>query len=334
MKRLMLLGASSIMIASGILTAPAAQAQSGGGIPESLADGKEDFHNAAVYDDNLVVHGDACLTAATETDPDSAIPACGDDLIGPVPRIGKEPGYLMLTDQGNNRRGSIIHNDPIPAEQGIEVTFAQWQYSDEGADGISFFLTDGDTDVEDVGGYGGSLGYAPLVGNPGIEGGFLGLGLDAWGNFSADSEGRGEGCPAEYQAPDHLSDTSGRAPENIALRGPGDGLEGYCLLDTTATDEVVGEEGDTTLYGSTLPHMVGDFTRDIAKRLVRLTVSGHDNPEVTVDMDFLDGNGWVRALEATVPFEAPDSYKYGFAASTGAMTDVHLIRHLRIDAYN
>ena len=60
---------------------------------------------------------------------------------------------------------------------------------EKGADGISFFLIDGTATPTKAGGFGGSLGYAqntspPAPTIPGIVGGYLGVGLDEFGNYS------------------------------------------------------------------------------------------------------------------------------------------------------
>nr|WP_277605952.1 hypothetical protein [Glycomyces sp. L485] len=247
---------------------------------------------------------------------------------------GETPGYLQLTDAGGFKTSGVLYNRPLENDGGIEVHFAQYQYGGAGADGISFFLVDGETDLAEAGAYGGSLGYAQLGDLSGVDGGYLGLGLDSWGNFSADTEGRGTGCPENQRAPDHLQTSTARAPDNVALRGPGSGSEGYCLLATTATDEIVGTgvRGDD-LYGSSFPEALSVDSLEAAKRLVKLKVNDDPMPEVTVDIDFLDGDGWQRVLEATVPVEAPDTFKFGFAASTGAANDVHLLRHLRVETF-
>ncbi|WP_442904663.1 hypothetical protein [Glycomyces sp. MUSA5-2] len=334
MKRMAILGAGSMLLAAALAAIPATAAGAQGA--EELT--KKLLVNAPFTGkgDNLppdAISLDACLTAATEIKGANEFGSCADQNIGPVPESGKSPGYLQLTDAGLYDTGAAIYNHALPNKGGIEVTFAQWQYGGTGADGISFFLVDGDTDLTSVGAYGGSLGYAQHTNTPGIEGGYLGLGLDAWGNFSADTEGRGTGCPEDYRAPAHLQIPFNKAPDNVALRGPGDGMNGYCLLATTATDEKIGEYNNGDVYGTTFPESLrGDSLAD-GKRLVKLKVGDGEHPKVTVDIDFQDGAGWVRVLESEVPFAAPDTFKIGFAASTGGATDVHLIRHLRVETF-
>jgi hypothetical protein len=281
---------------------------------------------------------DACLTAATGPGGADAFGSCSDHADGPVPTSGKEPGFLQLTDAGRYETGGVVYNKALPSKHGIEVTFAQYQYGGSGADGIAFFLVDGDTDLTETGAFGGSLGYAQFeaAGHviEGVDGGYLGLGLDAWGNFAADTEGRGDGCAEGRQAPAHLRVETNKAPDNVTLRGPGQGHDGYCLLATTATDEKIGTYSAGDIYGTELPESLDGDTLADAKRLVKLkVVPDGDEAKVTVDIDFLKGDGWTRVLESKVPEALPDTFKFGFASSTGGATDVHLIRHLRVEAF-
>ncbi|MFG3342800.1 hypothetical protein [Glycomyces sp. NPDC048151] len=331
MKRIAMAGAGSMLLAAALAAVPASAGA------EDAEEKKQVLVSAPMTGDgenlpDTVLSLDACLTGQTIPVGPSGWPAC-NDLTGPVPEAGKTPGYLQLTDASNHNTGAAILNKALPNKGGIEVTFAQYQYGGTGADGISFFLVDGETDLTESGAFGGSLGYAQLGDIPGVDGGYLGLGLDAWGNFSADTEGRGTGCPEDYQAPEYLRTAFNRAPDNVALRGPGQGLEGYCLLATTATDEKIGTVSNGDLYGTTFPESLRSESIDDAKRLVKLKVTGGDQPKVTVDLDFLDGGGWQRVLETSVPFAAPETFKIGFASSTGGKTDVHLIRHLRVETF-
>ncbi len=57
----------------------------------------------------------------------------------------------------------MLFDSPVPVQDGLEVTFEQWQYGGTTrtpADGISFFLTDGAERLTTPGAFGGSLGYA------------------------------------------------------------------------------------------------------------------------------------------------------------------------------
>lgn len=332
MKRIAMFGAGSMMLAAALAALPATAGAQAAVEEKKTLLVSESFTGDSVADANFESLN-SCLTAGTVVGGEDEFDSCADQNVGPVPTSGKDPGYLQLTDATNYDYGGVVYNDALWNKGGIEVTFAQYQYGGTEADGISFFLVDGDTDLTEVGAYGGSLGYAQHGVHPGIEGGYLGLGLDAWGNFSADTEGRGTGCPADYQAPDHLQIETNRAPDNVALRGPGHGTEGYCLLATTATDEKIGTYADGDIYGTDFPESIRADTLGGAKRLVKLKISDDPQPTVTVDLDFMNGDGWTRVLETTMPFAAPEEFKFGFAASTGGATDVHLIRHLRVETF-
>ncbi|WP_344488266.1 lectin-like domain-containing protein [Glycomyces endophyticus] len=328
-----ILGAGSMLLAAALAAVPATA-----GAQAPAPEKKVVLVNAPFTGkgDNLppdALSLNACLTAATELKGVNEFDSCADQNLGPVPESGKSPGFLQLTDAGQYDAGAAIYDHALQNVGGIEVTFAQYQYGGTHADGISFFLVDGDTSLTEAGAYGGSLGYAQNTNRPGVDGGYLGLGLDAWGNFSADTEGRGAGCPEDYQAPDYLQVPLNRAPDNVALRGPGQGYEGYCLLATTATDEKIGTYKYGDLYGTDFTETLSTDTLEDAKRLVKLKITEGKHPTVTVDIDFLDGDGWERVLETTMPFEAPDTFKIGFASSTGRATDVHLIRHLRVETF-
>lgn len=334
MKHLAMFGAGSMMLVAA-LAAPAAAQPPTTEAKTLLV--KEAFTGRSIEDDHFSSLG-ACLTGASEPGA-NGFGSCADENAGPVPASGKRPGYLQLTDADTYETGGIVYNKALPSEKGIEVTFAQFQYGGTGADGISFFLVDGATDLTGTGAWGGSLGYAQFITadttEAGVEGGYLGLGLDAWGNFSADTEGRGTGCPEGQRAPAHLRTDGNRAPDNVALRGPGEGTEGYCLLATSATDERIGTAPDGDgLYGTVFPEELNADERGEAKRIVKLKVMNEGGrAAVTVDVKFDEDGEWDRVLEAEVPDALPETFKFGFASSTGGATDVHLIRHLRVECF-
>jgi hypothetical protein len=307
-------------------------------------------------DPRFIGYGAACLTGA----PRGAAPAeatnhplggCRRDPVGPVPPGDAEPdGYLQLTDAHVEQTGAVLYDSPIPAREGLEITFEQWQYGNTTrapADGISFFLTDGAARLTTPGAFGGSLGYAQKLpdGNPdgqfvpGVDHGYLGIGLDVLGDYFGDGERRGNGC--ERRSP---AGTAFRrpapGPNVVSARGPGNGNVGYCLLAATAGDAPGEGPWPSTLPGrlhAELRRMPSDVTSEEAeellepmKRTVRVTVSAPPERIATVAVDFQDGRGFRRVLRFPAPEPVPDTVKLGFAASTGPLTDVQLIRRLTV----
>nr|WSW68374.1 hypothetical protein OG461_20395 [Streptomyces sp. NBC_00995] len=299
--------------------------------------------------------GPACLTGAPPapapgpgTHPLTGCPAGGT---GPVPPGDAAPrGYLRLTDASNDQSAAVLYNHALPANQGLVTTFDQWQYggtTDPPADGISFFLIDGAASLTSPGAFGGSLGYAQKLPNddpgetflPGVNRGYLGVGLDVLGNYFGDWEHRGNGCATRSPA-----GTSFRIPapgqNMVTLRGPGDGVEGYCFLDATTSNLSTTGPWPSTLPGqlhgptTTIP---SDSTPEEAeallepsRRTVTVEISPSPDPVITVAIDFHDGNGTQQVLTSPAPQPVPDTFKFGFAASTGLFTDVHLIRHVTV----
>ncbi|MFJ7566547.1 DUF6701 domain-containing protein [Herminiimonas sp. NPDC097707] len=111
----------------------------------------------------------------------------------------------------------------------IVIEFMQYSYAGTGADGMGIVLSDA-AESPIAGAFGGSLGYAPkqtsLGGDTtheGFSGGWLGVALDEFGNYSSNTEGRSGGS-----AP-------GFTPDSVAIRGSGSGFTGYSYLRGTGT---------------------------------------------------------------------------------------------------
>ncbi len=210
-------------------------------------------------------------------------------------------GWLRLTAAVNDQSGVAIYDVPIPNGDGFVATF---QYATYGAtvgsaDGFSFFLIDGATAAPTAGANGGSLGYSFYSSNPGVTNGYVGIGVDEYGNFSTPSFGTGG---------------PGFQPQSVAIRGSGSLLSGFNYLTGV----------------SVAPYTIDGVDRANA-RWVRMFVV---NNRITVQMDF--GAGWQTLINSynltTAPgqSELPDTFKIGFGAATGGQNNYHEIRNLTV----
>ncbi|WP_088890076.1 DUF4347 domain-containing protein [Leptolyngbya ohadii] len=230
-------------------------------------------------------------------------------------------GVLRLTNNSFNQAGFVLYNQPILAQAGLSITFDMFQYNGgtgnaetdpEGGDGISFFLIDGSTPFSDqAGAFGGSLGYAQKTDIPGVAGGYLGIGFDAFGNYPIGSEGRSGGLPLS------------RSPNTVAVRGAGTGAgpDQYPFLVADPIEE--------------FPLYVDTTVREAALRTVQITLSRDGILNVSIDSnnddDFADpGEAVITNFDTITATEGivPPTFKFGFAAGTGVSTAIHEIRNL------
>ncbi len=203
----------------------------------------ENFTGTATNNSWYFING-ACLTAGTATSSTPANPACvGLPYYNgsPLPEFGGDTGTLPDTAAGGGgalrftdwytQTGAILSNFSYSltgtGAQDLQVSFTTVTYEGDsgggggdGADGMSFFLQDA-TYPADVGAFGGSLAYTcsnvnnngtlrangRTRGYDGLQGGFVGLGIDEYGNFL----NQGDNTASGY----------GYVPMRIGLRGPG-----------------------------------------------------------------------------------------------------------------
>ncbi|MEG4044318.1 DUF4347 domain-containing protein, partial [Microcoleus sp. Pol17_C1] len=259
------------------------------------------------------------------------------NLSGVIPALGtgdpRGSGTLRLTSNNFDEAAFVIYNNPISATEGLRVTFDFFAYNrgtvvDQqnnllGADGISFFLIDGTATPTQAGGFGGSLGYAQnnrggIV--PGIVGGYLGVGLDEFGNYSASQSGAGGRVNTNPAAP------GGFLADAVGLRGSQS--TSYNFLTSTVVPGGI-DNKDTSI-------------RTEAKRSVQVTLfpttSATPN-RLTVAFD-LNSNGTFDAGEtlldipnlATINGAVPPTFKFGFAASTGGNTNIHEVNNVIVQS--
>ncbi|MBD1850818.1 DUF4347 domain-containing protein [Leptolyngbya sp. FACHB-711] len=233
-------------------------------------------------------------------------------------------GVLRLTNATFDQAGFVLYNQPISSSAGLNITFDMFQWGGTsrnglppGADGISFFLIDGSTPYStNAGAFGGSLGYAQRTGIPGVAGGYLGVGFDAFGNYSNGGEGRNGGAPG--------LGSDGRLPNTVAVRG----------REATGYQYLTGTTIDPTNY---MLNNVTATNREQSTRRVQITLSGDGILNVSIDGnndgDFLDAQEAVITNYNTRSAgngEVPDFFKFGFAAGTGDSTANHEVRNLAV----
>ena len=169
---------------------------------------------------------------------------------------GSTPGQGALrftngSPGGFNQSGAIVSASTYPTGQGVQITFKTVTYrgnsggaGGDGADGISFFLMDGGVDLAQypgVGAYGGSLGYSCSNTNPpydGLFGGYLGLGIDEYGNFlngSSNSLAEAGSVSTNGGVGDNTASGGLYQPGRIGLRGAG-GISWKALTNSYGTN--------------------------------------------------------------------------------------------------
>lgn len=316
----------------------------------------EDFTGASVST-NWIVFDGACLTAGNGT---GSIPACygnpyysgvslGGGQTGALPdAVGS--GALRLTNNTNSERGGIISGSTFPSGSGVAVTFSTVTYGGTGADGISFFLTDGNVAPSTLGLLGGALGYICL------PGAFVGLGIDEFGNFLNGTGGldgigfqgnriglRGAGnasweplhaaYPRYYPSSLSAADRDSAAVRSCMDRKIYDfsrGINNPVAVATPAYNYDVISGGNVTLPSST-PLFTSASTRPTAKPITyQLNVTQNN----LLSLAFSYNGGTFQPVLNKQSIAAsngpiPSAFRFGFSASTGGLNNFHEITCFR-----
>lgn len=226
---------------------------------------------------------------------------------------------LRLTDANLTQSAFVLYTTPVSSDNGLSIKFDFYSYQGTGADGICFIIFDGSQTPQKAGGFGGSLGYAPFQTNattiqPGIVGGYLGIGLDEYGNFSNASDGRVDGV--------------GFRSDAVAVRGSV--ATNYKYL--TGTDTLP----------SSLDNPGPTATQANSKRTAEIDLSPTGVLSVKVDLnadgDFLDaGEAAITNYDVVNKGQngaLPASFKFGFGASTGNNTNIHEVGNFNVRTFN
>ena len=278
----------------------------------------------------------ACLTAAGNptANPLATCPNA-TDLQG--------AGKLRLTQNITNQEGGVFASTSVPTSQGLDVTFNSYQYGGtQGADGLAFVLAAvnpaNPVTPAAIGQSGGALGYsAPSSNSPGLSYGYLGVGIDVYGNFSNRYEGLGCTDPANM---------NGQMPGEVAIRGPGNGSTGYCPLASSAATAT---SQKLTLRASTRTASVVPVEVVYNPSSLSVTTpSGLVVPAGDYDVHFTPVGGPAKDVVGALPtvpsglYPAtwvnasgyPKQLAFGWVGSTGSVTDYHEIDDVVVTTLN
>jgi hypothetical protein len=102
-------------------------------------------------------------------------------------------GVLRLASDDFGRRGFVIFGTPFATTNGLVITFDLFAYGvhgglnpQTGGDGIALILVDGAFSPTQPGAPAGALSYSQLAADPGVTGGYLGIGFDEYGGFATE----------------------------------------------------------------------------------------------------------------------------------------------------
>ncbi len=249
---------------------------------------------------------------------------------GTIDPVGS--GWLRLTNNSDNQTGFAYNTTSFDLSQGLLIQYDYATWGGTGADGYSVFLFDAGVSTFNIGAFGGSLGYAqklttqswyhaPTV--PGISGGYMGIGVDEYGNFCNPTEGRYLGRGRLY-------------PNTVTVRG-----------------SVVGFGGGA--IGADDQHLL--LSMDSNVRQQRLTLVQRRNPTGSDQHELPEGghtdhpapnpvaNVWIQfgynqpltqmiTNQALPAISSSQLFYVGYAASTGGSTNYHEIRNLLVTSQN
>ena len=257
------------------------------------------------------------------------------DATGIVPSIVNS-GYLRLTNNtASNAKAASVPGIFPAAGNYISVEFQQYAYNGSGADGIAVTLSDYAVPAV-PGAFGGSLGFAQKSnpgsdcttpgGCPGFAGGWIGVAMDEYGNYSAATEGRVLG--------------PGATAQSVGVRGPGSGQNGYRWMGGSLGIGNISNNASTTPAPGNMYQVIVD-ARNYATNSILVYVNrdtttqdgtnytnvfgGAGGFNAWTEANYALGQGWINSL-------IPTNWQISFTGSTGGANNIHEISRLRICA--
>ncbi|WP_330944699.1 DUF6701 domain-containing protein [Vibrio diabolicus] len=234
-----------------------------------------------------------------------------EQSIKPTPSGGR----FVLNSSQKNQATASAYNYLFPSKDNyLEVEFDHYAHSGSGADGVALVLSDANVPPQ-TGAFGGPLGYGVKPNIQGFAGGWLGFGIDEYGNYSR--EGSFE--DSHYRP--------GFKPNTVAIRGSG---------IKNGSGQWMG--GYRYIKGN---HNVGDLDRrrDPNHRYkVIIDSKQQGKVYITIQRKIGSANSWttliskfdvMRGFGQTTP---PENFRVSITASTGDITNVHEMDNFQVCA--
>lgn len=196
-------------------------------------------------------------------------------------------GQVELTNLGDGfGTAGFVSNDTFALRGGLTAEFRYFAGSPAApADGLTFFLVDGEgftPGVDVLGGGGGDLGYR------GIAGGFIGVAFDEFGNF----------VNGPFNTP-----SFGFQPDTVSV-AIGDSVEASSITDVSAFGGIGGGFRDVRL----------DISSDLRLNVEVSFDNGDSFVSILDDFDL-----------STSVNNAPETLRFGFSASVGGLSNDYFI---------
>jgi MSHA biogenesis protein MshQ len=224
---------------------------------------------------------------------------------------------LRMTDTKIQESTAVSLQRLFPADGNyVQMTFKYYGYGGSGADGMAVILSDS-AYTPQPGGFGGSLGYAPkaATGAAGFAGGWMGLGLDEYGNFSNKND---SGACASSAT---TCQTSALA-QSVSIRGSRDT---YYLVTGTKTLSPTVSNSTGHLYRVTVDSRTNSTANPQAYVTVERDTTGAGTSYTTLINAF-------NIAGATGQKAIPSNFILSLTGSTGDATNTHEIDDLNVCA--
>ncbi|MDH0450222.1 DUF6701 domain-containing protein [Shewanella sp. GD04112] len=224
-------------------------------------------------------------------------------------------GRMRLTEAKSNQSTASTYQRLFPAANNlVEIQFDHYAYGGSGADGIALVLSDAAITPQ-PGAFGGPLGYGFKPGINGFAGGWLGIGIDEFGNFSGEGGGG----------------SIGQRRQSVVVRGSGAGTSGYNYLRGTCND------GKSNTSSNCLSPTVDGNNVSPAHRY-KITIDSQVSGQSMVKIERNTGSGFVTLIPAFNAIDqqgqaaTPSDFLLSLTGSTGGSNNNHEIDNVQICA--